>query len=283
MRATEARPGDAAASDVTRRELCFHDDWAQSIDPSSVAVEETFSACTSPEPQWLFAQMGDIRGKRLLELGSGAGEGAVFFAKRGAQVTATDLSHGMLEVVRKVAALHGTQVDTQVCSAEDLSAFRDGSFDVVYAANLLHHVDIRRCLDEVKRVLKPGGVAAFWDPMAHNPAINVYRRMAAPLRTADEHPLRRKELRWFRQRFPEVRTRFFWLTTLLVFLKFYLVDRVHPSADRYWKRILTHERSLRWLYRPLQALDTLLLAIAPPLGWYCWNICIFVRKDGDGE
>jgi ubiquinone/menaquinone biosynthesis C-methylase UbiE len=72
-------------------------------------------------------------------------------------VTATDLSPAMLEVVKKVASHHGVFVETAVSSAEDLSAFLTNSFDVVYAANTLHHVDIGKCLDEVKRVLKPGG------------------------------------------------------------------------------------------------------------------------------
>lgn len=266
---------------IESREREFHDDWASDIDPKSVPVIETFSATTSPEPQWLLHKMGDIRGKRILELGAGAGEAAVYFAKQGALATATDLSPRMLEVASRVAALHGVNIATRVCSAEDLSQFERDSFDIVYAANLLHHVNIERCLDEVKRVLRPGGLAAFWDPVAHNPAINVYRRMAMAVRTEDEHPIRRSQLDWFHSRFPKVETRFFWLLTLVIFIKFYVVDRVHPSADRYWKRILTHEASLRWLYKPLALLDRVLLAVVPILGWWCWNIAIVARKEKD--
>src|SRR4051812_41880277 len=136
------------------RERDFHDEWAASIEPHDVPVIETFSASTSPEPRWLVEQMGPLAGKRVLELGSGAGEGAVYFALQGARVVATDISPGMLDVVDRVAELHGVRVERQTCPAEDLSAFADGSFDVVYGANVLHHVDIARCLDEVKRVLK---------------------------------------------------------------------------------------------------------------------------------
>jgi len=78
----------------------------------------------------------------------------VYFARLGANVVTGDLSSRMLEVVKKVAALQGTSVETAVCSAQDLSILPADSFDVVYAANLLHHVDIEKCLDEVKRVLK---------------------------------------------------------------------------------------------------------------------------------
>jgi len=270
--------GPAKSVTAGAQEQAFHDAWADTIDPATVPVFETFNASTSPEPQWLRGQMGDLRGKRVLDLGCGAGEAAVYFAYEGAEVVAADLSPGMLEVARRVAALHGVKIGTQACSAENLSAFADASFDIVYAANLLHHVNIERCLDEVRRVLRPGGIGAFWDPLAHNPAINVYRRMARAVRTADEHPLRRSEMYSFRKRFAEVRTRFFWFSALLVFVKFYLVDGIHPSSDRYWKRILTHERELRWLYRPLAALDRVLLAVLPVLGWWCWNIGIVVRR-----
>ena len=74
------------------------------------------------------------------------------------------------------------------------------------------------------------------------------------------------------------RTRCFWLAAQMVFVKFYLIDRIHPSSDRYWKRILTHEEELRWLYQPLAAFDNFLLRIAPILRWWCWNIAVLVRK-----
>lgn len=262
------------------KEQAFHDEWADSIDYREVRVRETFSASTSPEPAWIAAKLGDLTGKKVLELGSGAGEGAVYFALRGAEVTATDLSPGMLEVVKQVAQHHGTHVETMVSPAEDLSAFADNSFDAVYAANLLHHVDIEKCLDEVNRVLKPGGLAAFWDPLAHNPAINAYRKMATEVRTEDEHPIRRSELRFFTSRFEHVQKRFFWLSTLLIFTKFYFIDRIHPNEDRYWKRIIAHEPELRAWYKPLAALDRIVLSIVPILGWWCWNIAIVARKAG---
>jgi SAM-dependent methyltransferase len=264
--------------DTNLRERQFHDQWAATIDPSEVPVIETFSVSTSPEARWLLTSMGDLTGKRVLEIGSGAGEGAIYFALQGANVVATDLSPGMLDLVGRVAAVHSVTVERRLCSAEDLSLLPDASFDLVYAANTLHHVNIARCLDEVKRVLKDGGKACFWDPVAHNPVINVYRHMATEVRTADEHPIRRRDMKLFHDRFQKVDKRFFWLATLLIFAKFYLLDRVHPNQDRYWKRILIRERELRPLYLPLEKLDRALLRFFPFLGWWCWNVAIVVQK-----
>ncbi|HVZ21708.1 MAG TPA: hypothetical protein VG871_11630, partial [Vicinamibacterales bacterium] len=65
----------------------FHDQWAATIDPASVDVRAFFEAETSPEPRWLLEQLGELKGRRVLDLGTGAGEAAVYFALLGADVT----------------------------------------------------------------------------------------------------------------------------------------------------------------------------------------------------
>lgn len=65
-----------------------------------------------------------------------------------------------LDVAPSFAAHAGPGVAAHVGSCEDLSAFGAGSFDVVFASNLLEHLEwpaIERTLDEVRRVLKPSG------------------------------------------------------------------------------------------------------------------------------
>lgn len=263
---------------VESKERDFHDRWAEEIDALSLDIERVVAGSTSPENRWIFSRLGPLVGKRILELGSGSGEPAVFFARQGAVVIAADISSGMLDVVSRLAKRHGVRVDTAVASADDLAAFADQSFDIVYAANLLHHVDIGKCLSEVRRVLKPGGKAAFWDPLAYNPAINVYRRMAGAVRTENEHPLKRTDVALMRSMFREVETRFFWLASLVVFLKFYLIDRIHPSEDRYWKLIIRWERELSPLVRRLLAVDDFFLKVCPPLKWWCWNVAAIATK-----
>ncbi len=260
------------------REEVFHDEWARAVDPASVPVREAFTLPTCPENRWIQASLGDVRGKTVLELGAGLGEASAWFAMQGARVIATDLSGGMLAVAGRVAALHGAGI-TPVQMDGAVLALADASVDIVYGANVLHHVDQAQCAAEVHRVLRPGGVAVFWDPLRYNPAINVYRRMATEVRTTDEHPLGVADLRMLRRTFEHVDARFFWLATLGVFVWFYAGLRVHPNAERYWKKIITDYASIAPLYRVLAAVDHVLLRI-PGLRWWAWNIAVVCRKQG---
>jgi hypothetical protein len=70
----------------------------------------------------------------------------------------------------------------------------------------------------------------------------------------------------------------FWMTTLALFAKYFLIDRVHPNQDRYWKRILTESRRSLWWWRPLLALDSLLTRV-PGARWWSWNVVLWGRKE----
>ena len=50
----------------------------------------------------------------------------------------------------------------------------------------------------------------------------------------------------------------FWLTTLWIFLRFYLIERVDPNKERYWKKIIAESTRLEPTYRRLERLDRLL-------------------------
>jgi ubiquinone/menaquinone biosynthesis C-methylase UbiE len=263
--------------ELKSREQQFHDQWAGAIDPATVMVDESWEAVTCPEHRWIRQQLGDVRGLRVLDLGCGAGEAAVWFAKQGAVVTASDLSGEFLRVVQAVAQRHGVQVQTHQGDADRLD-FPDDHFDVVYAGNLLHHVDVDQTLQRIARILKPGGRVVTWDPLKHNPVINLYRRMAGGVRTADEHPLHIKDVGRFRTHFGRVDHECFWLLTLWIFMRFYLIERVHPNQDRYWKRIIREHLRLTSIYQRLDRMDRALLRVFPFLRRYCWNMAVCAVK-----
>jgi SAM-dependent methyltransferase len=261
-----------------QREAAFHDAWAGSTPLGDVLVRECFQAPTALENRFIRSRMGDLRGKRLLDIGAGLGESSVYFALQGAQVTMTDISPGMVQKGRQLARRYGVEVEGIVSEAEDLGVAAE-TFDFVYIANTIHHVRGRDALfQKIHRALKPGGFFFSYDPLAYNPAINVYRRMATQVRTEDEAPLTRADLQLARKYFPNVQHREFWISTLLLFLKYYAVDRVHPNQDRYWKRILQETpESLRW-WMPLRALDAALTRL-PLLRWLAWNMVMWGEKE----
>jgi SAM-dependent methyltransferase len=261
-----------------QREAAFHDAWAASTPAGGVLVRECFEAPTALENRFIRSLMGDLRGKRLLDIGAGLGESSVYFALQGAQVTMTDISSGMVQTGRELAQRYGVEVEGIVSEAEDLSVASE-RFDFVYIANTIHHVRDRDALfQKIHRALKPGGFFFSCDPLAYNPAINVYRRIATEVRTEDESPLRLADLRLARKYFPDVQHREFWISTLLLFLKYYALDRVHPNQDRYWKRILRETpESLRW-WTPLRAFDKALTRL-PLLRWLAWNMVMWGEKE----
>jgi SAM-dependent methyltransferase len=260
-------------------ERAFHDAWAAIEDIGSIDVRAVNEACTAPEMRFIVQRLGNIRGKRLLDIGCGLGEASVYFALLGAEVTSSDLSQGMLDAACRLADAHNTRVTPYLAAAEDLRLPANTWFDIIYAGNLLHHVDIDQTLSRIALHLAPGGRVVTWDPLAYNPIINVYRSIATEVRTPDEHPLTRRDIRLFRKHFRVVETRYFWLTTLLIFLVMAVVQRRNPNKERFWKVVVQEGHRWRWLYSPLEKLDRILLWLFPPLRLLCWNVAIVAARE----
>jgi ubiquinone/menaquinone biosynthesis C-methylase UbiE len=103
-----------------------------------------------------FARFEDARGKRLLEVGVGAGTDHLRFARAGALCSGVDLSDVSLEATRRRLTAENLSSDLRVADAEELP-FPDESFDVVYSWGVIHHTpDTRRAAREILRVLRPG-------------------------------------------------------------------------------------------------------------------------------
>ena len=239
--------------------------------------KECLEAPTALENQFILRKMGDLAGKKVLDIGAGLGESSVYFALQRAQVTTTDISPLMVEKVLQLAAKYGVEMDGIVSTVESLNV-PENHFDFVYIANTIHHVhDRSQLFAQIRRALKPGGSFFSYDPLAYNPAINIYRRIATKVRTQDERPLTQADWRLARCYFEDVGHREFWIATLMLFAKYYVLDRVHPNEDRYWKRILTEKpESLRW-WKPLLYLDSVLSRV-PGVQLLAWNTVLWGNK-----
>ena len=96
--------------------------------------------------------LGDVSGKRVLDMATGTGRAALALARRGAIVTGVDASREMLSVARTRAADAGLTIEFAEGDAHAL-VFADRSFDAVVCLRMLMHApDWRKALGELCRV-----------------------------------------------------------------------------------------------------------------------------------
>ena len=96
--------------------------------------------------------LGDVSGRRILDLGTGTGRAAIALARRGAMVTGVDASNDMLTVARVRARDAGLAIDFAEGDAQAL-AFPDRAFEATVCLRLLMHVpDWREAVSELCRV-----------------------------------------------------------------------------------------------------------------------------------
>lgn len=198
------------------------------------------------------------RDRDVLDLGCGAGVEVVRFARAGARVTCVDIAANAIELTRQNLAQQGLDGRLEVADAEALP-FADASFDFVYAHGVMQYTeDEQRLVDEVRRVLRPGGLALF---QAYNRIswLNALSKiMKVPLEHEDAPVLRRYsigELRTLVRGFASVE---------IVPERFPVKSRLHKG----WKAV---------------AFNTLFVGAfnALPRAWvrrFGWHLLAFCRK-----
>ena len=104
---------------------------------------------------------GGYAGKKVLEVGCGAAVDSVHFAKGGAEVTGIDLADVSIGLAQKNFGLRGLPGDFLVMNGEAME-FEDNTFALVYCHTVLMYTpDIQQMINEIHRVLKPGGTAVL--------------------------------------------------------------------------------------------------------------------------
>ncbi len=106
--------------------------------------------------------LGDVAGRDVLEVGSGAGQCSRWVRTQGGRSFGLDLSLRQLQHSRRIDEATGVSVPSVLGTATDLP-FADASFDVVFSSfGALQFVsDIAGAVAETARVLRPGGRFAF--------------------------------------------------------------------------------------------------------------------------
>ena len=161
----------AAFTDRQARERTYYDQFVQLSIPEVASLDAIRGEeRRSWNPYWHIATV--VRdyyrspSQQLLDFGCGPGSYAVQFAHIGYEVTGFDISEGNVQAAQALAKRYGVAERTHfnVSTAEQLD-YPSSTFDVVVGVDILHHVDIPRALAECQRVLKPGGVAIFKEPI----------------------------------------------------------------------------------------------------------------------
>ena len=126
--------------------------------PELAAAYDRYGVLQFEHGKQLMALLHIAPGDNVLDVGAGTGRLAAYVAElvgETGRVVAIDPLPLRIDIARSKA---GRRIEASVGRAEDLSAFRPGSFDVVYLNSVFHWIEDKpRALGQIHRVLRPGG------------------------------------------------------------------------------------------------------------------------------
>ena len=122
--------------------------------------------------------LGEVQGKKIIELGCGGGQCSITFAKRGAKCTGIDLSEEQIKFAKNLAKKNDVIVNFIQGDVENLSIFDDECMDIAFSAYVFDWVqNLDKVFKEVFRILNKNGILVF--SMGH-PFYNCLREYPNP-------------------------------------------------------------------------------------------------------
>lgn len=115
--------------------------------------------------KYYFEYFNELKEKTVLEIGCGSGGGTEFILKYFSpkKIIATDLDPQLIALAKR--NIQNKKVTFEKADATKLS-YKNESFDAVFDYGVIHHIPLpewKECLNEIYRVLKPGGKVFIWD------------------------------------------------------------------------------------------------------------------------
>ncbi len=144
---------------------------------------------------YAFYLLGDVQNKLVVDLGCGSGEDVVLLRQRGARVIGIDISPHLIAIAHERLRKYGVDAELRIASAYETHLL-DESADVVFCMSVLHHLQLDRVKNEIRRILKPNGLFIFKEPIRFSWTLKQLRRLF-PLRedvSEFEYPLNSKQL-----------------------------------------------------------------------------------------
>jgi len=267
---------DMLLTERQKNELEFYEEFSKCNPPSQVRFDPISGKDPKPWNSYWYVMdvvKQNFKGgaSKLLDFGCGTGANALLFSKMGFEVFGFDISPNNVCIAESMAEKYGVKDRTHfsVGVAEHLD-YPDSHFDVVVGIDILHHVNISEALTECSRVLKPGGVAIFHEPL-RVPVLDTLRetrfgrwlvpkeRSLARHITEDERKLTPEDLEIIKRFDPGVSAQ-----------RFVLLSRL----DRFIRSPKYQERSV------LEKTDSKLFRLFPPLRTFGGIIVLVLKKRG---
>jgi 2-polyprenyl-3-methyl-5-hydroxy-6-metoxy-1,4-benzoquinol methylase len=183
---------------VPDEELLMSDEL---IEQYAVVLRGVERPATTPLEQMVAWLGPNLENKRVLEICCHNCEFGTILARLGATVDSIDIAAPLIAQAHRRAAINGVadRLRPAVMSVHDMQ-FPGGTFDVVFGKAALHHLDLPAARDEIFRVLKPGAIGVFSEPVAFSRALQTLRRLV-PVKldaeSPDERPLSDADLEEF--------------------------------------------------------------------------------------
>lgn len=107
---------------------------------------------------YMLRLMGEVSGKRILDLGCGEGGYSRELTRRGADIVAIDCAEYSIEYAKKLSLKEGLDIQYYIRNSNDLYKVESSSFDIVLCSMMLMDCeDLDGTIEEISRVLKPNG------------------------------------------------------------------------------------------------------------------------------
>jgi SAM-dependent methyltransferase len=214
----------------------------------------------------LLDRLGNCKGRKVLDVGSGLGLFSRYLASLEAVVYALDLS---LEALRGIDPKLGIR---RIYGVAERLSFKSESFDIIWGAAVLHHLDIPAAAQDFCRVLKPGGRVFFFEPLGYNPIVNLYRKLTPSRRTPTEKPISLTDLTPLQEAFHKVDLQFFHLFAMIPQGLGIALGWLHLPGKKFYRKIL-------WLEERLAKLDTVLFRTFPGFQKWAQVVVICCERD----
>lgn len=194
----------------------------------------------------------------VLELGCGVDSYALLLAREAEKIYGIDISDNSIKVAKEKAVTDNIKnVEYIVMDAEKME-FKNELFGLVCGVSILHHLELEAAINEIGRTLKTNGKAIFIEPLGLNPLINLFRKLTPSLRTKDEHPLKKKDVKYIESRFSKSESKYFYLFSLIA-----LPFKNTPIFNK--------------LFKYLNSFDEIMIKLIPPFKYFAWQVLLILE------